>query len=222
MPYALSLDDVCPVSKQTYLEDLVCAVFQAVTLALGIGAVATLLTLAGVFGNAWHNVSFSIYGATLIIVYLFSMLYHATRHPERKRVLKSVDHATIHLLIAGTYTPFALVTLGGGWGWSILGVVWGLAVVGIALQVAFGNRYRGVGVVLYLAMGWLMVIVIYPLVQSLPAWGVAWMVLGGLLFTGGVPFYLRKSLRFNHVVWHSFVLAGNACFYFVILFFVLF
>lgn len=214
--------DTCPVSRQTYLEDLVCALLQGVSLFLCIGGVSVLISLAGVYGDAWQVVSFSIYGATLIIVYVSSTLYHAARHLGRKRFLKEVDHSNIHLLIAGTYTPFALVTLNGGWGWSIFGVIWGMSVAGIALRLIFRGRHAALSLVLYLAMGWLGVVAIVPLVEVLPLSGVMWLVLSGVIYSTGVIFYLWEKLPFNHVIWQVFVFSGSASFYFLIMFYVLF
>lgn len=222
MRKALKFGEPCSVSRQTRIEDVVCALIQGVSTVLCVGGIATLVSLAGVYGDAWQIVSLSIYGATLIVVYLSSTLYHSARHIGRKRVLKLVDHANIHLLIAGTYTPFALVTLNGAWGWSLFGVVWGLTVVGIALKLIFGDRFGAVSVVFYLAMGWLVLIAIVPLIRSLPPGGLVWLVMGGLIYSIGVIFYLWERMPFNHAVWQLFVLLGSSCFYFVILFYVLF
>jgi hemolysin III len=222
MATATKSGDVCPVSRQTYLEDLVCALIQGVSLLLCIGGIAVLVSLAGIHGDAWQVVSLSVYGATLIVVYLSSTLYHSARHVRRKRVFKLVDHSNIHLLIAGTYTPFALVTLSGAWGWSIFGLVWGLSVLGIAFKLVFGDRYTPVSITIYLAMGWVALIAVVPLIRSLPLSGLMWLVLGGVVYTSGVVFYLWEKMPFNHAVWQLFVLTGSTCFYFVIMFYVLF
>jgi len=155
-------------------------------------------------------------------VYGSSALYHFARDPTRKRVLKTVDHAIIHLLIAGTYTPFVLVTLQGGWGWSLFGVVWGLSVVGMALKVFAGDRFRILPLLIYLGMGWVGVVAAVPLFDKLGLGGVLWMVLGGSIYSAGVIFYLWDRLRFNHLVFQMFVLGGSVCFYFAIMFNVLF
>lgn len=221
MSFSHSLLDICPVSKQTYLEDLVCALVQVFGLALSIAGVSVLITLAGMNGDAWRIVSISIYGATLVIVYLSSTIYHGTRDKRRKLVLKVLDHANIHLLIAGTYTPFMLVTLKGAWGWSILGVIWGLSAVGYLLKVFLRDRYGSVSVIFYLFMGWIVVMAAGPLMGKLPLEGLAWFLAGGVTYSLGVIFYLLHKVRFNHAVWQVFVLGGSVCFYFAILFHVL-
>jgi len=222
MSHTFALSDTCPVSNQTFLEDRICTYIQIAGLILSIGGVATLISLAGVFGDAWQIVSMSIYGATLVIAYLSSVMYHASKNSSRKRVFKVLDHANIHLLIAGTYTPYTLVTLNGGWGWSLFGVVWGIAAVGYGLKVVFKDRYGSISVALYLMMGWCIIIATGPLVENLPVAGFVLLVTGGVVYSLGVFFYLFERMRFNHAVWQIFVLAGSACFYFSILFFVLF
>ncbi len=219
---AIRLSDICPVSQQSYREDLVCALLQGIGLFLCVGAIAVLISLAGVDGDPWRVVSFSIYGATLIIVYLTSTLYHSARHVGRKRVLKLVYRSNIHLLIAGTYTPFALVTLNGGWGWSMFGIIWGLTVIGIALHLILRERFAPLSHLLYLAMGWLGVVACVPIMENLPLGGVVGLVLGGMVYSVGVIFYLWVRLPFNHLVFQLFVLAGTACFYFTFIFYVLF
>lgn len=221
MKKPIDIGEVCPVSGRTRIEDVVCALFQGVSTVLCFGGIATLISLAGVFGDAWQIVSLSVYGATLVVAYLSSTLYHSARHIGRKRIFKLVDHATIHLLIAGTYTPFALVTLQGAWGWSLFGVVWGLSVVGIALKLIYRERYGTVAVALYLAMGWVVLVAIVPLYRNLPPSGLVFFVLGGIVYSVGLIFYFWESMPFNHAVWQMFVFTGSSCFYFVILFHVL-
>lgn len=171
---------------------------------------ALLVILATLQGDPWKIVSFSIYGATLILLYLASTLYHTTRG-RAKEVFQKLDHGAIYLLIAGTYTPFTLVTLRGPFGWAIFGIVWGLAVVGIAIDAWHGARQRIVPIVIYLIMGWLVVIVIRPLLRALPLQGFLWLLAGGLLYTGGIVFYaLDKRLAMGHGIWHLFVLGGSA------------
>lgn len=212
---------ICPVSRNTRREDLACAYIQGSGLVLAIGGVATLLSLAGVYGDAAQIVSLSIYGATLIILYAFSAAYHASTRLKRKMWYRLVDHANIYLMIAGTYTPFTLSTLKGGWGWSLFGVVWGLAAAGIAFKLIFRNRYEWFSLALYLAMGWLIVIGIAPLSEKLATSGLVWLIAAGLAYTLGVPFYLWQRLPYHHAVWHLFVMAGSSSFYFVHLFYVL-
>ena len=158
-----------------------------------------------------------VFGATLVVLYATSTLYHAVPHPRAKGVLRTLDHSAIFLLIAGTYTPFTLVSLRGPWGWSLFGVVWGLAVAGIALRLALPRRPTALFVALYLAMGWCVVIAAKPLVAAVPPAGIALLAAGGLAYSGGVAFYLWRRLPYHHAVWHAFVLAGSAFHYAAVL-----
>jgi hemolysin III len=188
---------------------------------LSLGGLAILVIQASRHGNAWHIVSCSIYGATMVLLFSSSTLYHSFYNPRLKHVLHIIDHASIFLLIAGTYTPFVLVNLRGGWGWSLFGVIWGLALAGIVFQVFFVSRFHVVRVLIYLAMGWLMVIAVKPLLSKVPLPGIIWLLLGGLSYTVGVLFYIWRKLPFHHAVWHLFVLAGTVCHYCAIFFYVL-
>lgn len=188
--------------------------------ALALAGLVVLVTMAARQGDAWKIVSFSLYGATLFMLYGFSTLYHSLRG-RAKAIFRRFDHLAIYLLIAGTYTPFALVTLRGGWGWSLFGVVWGLAIVGMALEYLPRQGPRILPVVIYLGMGWLALIALRPLWHALPLMGFVWLVAGGLLYTVGIVFYsLDERLRHAHGVWHLFVLAGSASHYFAILYYV--
>ena len=188
-------------------------------LLLAIAGSAVLIVQAARLGDAWQIVSGSIFAATMMILYGASSAYHSVRGAA-KRVLVKFDHCAIYLLIAGTYTPFTLVTLRGAWGWALFGTVWGLAVVGILKELILG-RDRIPSVPLYIAMGWLAVIAAVPLFHQLPAWGLVWLVAGGLLYTAGIVFYANdERWRHAHGVWHLFVLGGTACHYFTVLYFV--
>lgn len=188
--------------------------------ALALAGVAVLVTVAARQGDAWKIVSFSLYGVTLFLLYGFSTLYHSLRG-RAKAIFRRFDHLAIYLLIAGTYTPFALVTLRGGWGWALFGVVWGLAVVGMALEYLPRKGPRILPVVIYLLMGWLALIALKPLWQALPLMGFVWLLSGGLLYTVGVVFYgLDEKLRHAHGVWHLFVLAGSVSHYIAIFYYV--
>ena len=198
--------------------------FNSITHLLGaILAFAGLIVLvvrASLSGDPWKIVSFSIYGGTLVALYTSSALYHSIRGPS-KNIFQKFDHSTIYLLIAGSYTPFSLVTLRGAWGWSLLGVVWGLAVIGILQDLLFAKRRAVLSVAIYLLMGWIAMIVIRPLSHALPGAGMTWLVTGGLFYTVGVVFYaLDTRLEYSHGIWHLFVLAGSACHYFTILLYV--
>jgi hemolysin III len=188
---------------------------------LGAGGLAVLVVMAALRGNAWHVVSCSIYGATLVLLFTSSTLYHSFRGGRVKHAFRIVDHASIYLLIAGTYTPFLLVNLRGHWGWSLFGVVWGLALAGIVFQVFFVHRFRLAQTLIYLAMGWMVVVAAKPLLSLVPGPGLLWLLAGGLFYTLGAVFYLWKNLPFHHGIWHLFVLAGSVCHYFAILFYVL-
>lgn len=180
--------------------------FGAVLALIGL---VFLLVVASRQGDAWKIVSFAVYGATLFLVYLCSTLYHSLRG-RAKDVLRRLDHSTIYLLIAGSYTPFALVTLGGAWGWSLFGVVWGLALLGIAQELAWGGGRRIVSLVIYLLMGWLALIALAPLARALDAGGLSWLLAGGLFYTVGVVFYaLSDRWGPAHGIWHVFVLGGS-------------
>jgi hemolysin III len=179
--------------------------------ALSVLALVLLVVLAALHGTARHVVGGAIFGATLVVLYTMSTLYHALTHPGAKRVFKVLDHAAIYLLIAGTYTPFCLATLRGPWGWSLFGVVWGLALLGVLFKALFIGRFEFLSTAVYLAMGWLVLVAAVPLWRALPPAGLAWLVAGGLCYTGGVAFYVWEKLKFHHAVWHLFVLGGSIC-----------
>ena len=177
---------------------------------LAATGVALVFTLAAGTMDAWRIVGLSIYAATLVLLFAVSTLYHSTRG-RAKAALRKLDHCAIYLLIAGTYTPFALVTLRGAWGWSLLGVAWGLAALGIAQELVFGKGARTGSLVIYLLMGWMALVAIQPLAAALGASGLAWLLAGGALYTGGVAFYaLDERYRHFHGVWHLFVLGGSS------------
>jgi len=187
---------------------------------LALAGLVVLVVHASQKGDPWRIVSFSVYGVTLVALYLFSTLYHSVRGASKK-VFQKIDHSAIYLLIAGSYTPFALVTLRGAWGWSIFGVIWGLALFGIVQDILFAPGRRILSVVIYLLMGWLALVAIGPLARALPGPGMAWLVAGGVFYTAGVLFYaLDKKISFGHEIFHFFVLAGSACHYFTILLYV--
>jgi hemolysin III len=184
---------------------------------LALVGLVVLVVLASRLGDPWKIVSFSIYGVTLVVLYVFSTLYHSVSGTSKK-VFQKIDHSAIYLLIAGTYTPFALVTLRGVWGWSLFGVIWGLALFGIVQDNLFTQGRRILSVVIYLLMGWLAIVVIRPLANALPGAGLVWLITGGLSYSIGVVFYaLDKRLRYGHEIFHVFVLAGSACHYLAVL-----
>ena len=178
---------------------------------LGAAAAAALITAAALGGDPWRIVSVAIFGATLILLYLASTLYHATRTPARKARLRILDHASIYLLIAGTYTPFTLLPLRGGWGWSLFGVVWGLAVVGVVAKLFWTGRFERLSTFVYLAMGWVVLVAIVPLVERLDLSTLAWLFAGGVAYTAGTAFYVTERIPYAHAIWHLFVIGGSVC-----------
>ena len=185
------------------------------TLTAGLGIVACAVAIPWLAwvaaGDPLRLAGAMAFGVTALAMFATSVIYHWERLPERKQRLRKLDHSAIYLLIAGTYTPFTLVAMQGAWGWSLFGVVWTLAVLGIVAKTTVGFRYPRLSTLLYLGMGWLIVVAINPLRESLEPAEIAWIAAGGLLYTGGVPFYIWKSKRYTHAVWHLFVLGGVAC-----------
>lgn len=175
-------------------------------------AITPILIIAAIPSGAAAIVGASIFGATMIILYLSSALYHAFPHSRTKRVFQIFDHSAIFLLIAGTYTPFTLSVLEGAWGWTIFIIVWTLAVLGVVLKSVGGAGTNKLSIALYLGMGWMAVLAVQPLWNSLPGWGIFWLVAGGVMYTAGVIFFVYDHrIRYNHFVWHLFVLAGTVC-----------
>lgn len=199
-------------------EELASSISHGVGLTLAVAGSPFLIAQAVRRGDAGLVVGVSIFAATMIALYLISTLYHAVPGGRKKRGLRVLDHSAIFLLIAGTYTPFTLGVLGGPWGWSLFGTVWGLAAIGIALKVLGGIPHPVVSVALYLLMGWLVVVAVYPLYLRMPAPGLLLLVSGGVAYTGGLAFFAAEPrLRYSHFIWHLFVISGTACHYFAIL-----
>jgi hemolysin III len=173
---------------------------------------------ANKYGNVWHVVGFAIYGATLVLLYLSSTLYHSLPEGKAKRVFRIFDHSSIFLLIAGTYTPITLIKLRGGLGWTIFGMVWGIAILGIISKVFWINKFSILSTILYLVMGWLVVVALKPLLAALNRTSTVFLVTGGLLYTVGTIFYSWKKIKYTHAIWHLFVLAGSVCHFFTVLF----
>ncbi|CAB3726355.1 PAQR family membrane homeostasis protein TrhA [Trinickia soli] len=195
-----------------YIGERFNSITHLVGVVLSVAGLAALVTMAAIAGDAYKVVSFSIYGAMLLVLYTISTLYHSVRGPLLKAVLQKCDHAAIYLLIAGSYTPFTLVTLRGPWGWTLFGVSWGLAALGIAQELTLGRRTRSISMMLYLLMGWLALVAIRPLLHALPAAGAAWLLAGGLIYSAGIYFFINdERIRHGHGIWHLFVLAGSLC-----------
>ena len=198
---------------QTYspTEELANALTHGIAAAVSLGAGAVLITLAALWGDGWQLGGAITYVASLFLMYLASTLYHAIPYPRAKARLKVLDHCAIYLLIAGTYTPFTLVGLRGPWGWSLFWTIWGLAIAGIVFKLFYTGRFKIVSTLIYLAMGWLVLIAIKPMMQSLDSFTLKWLLAGGLFYTVGTLFYVRKSMPYSHSIWHLFVIAGSAC-----------
>ena len=206
-----------------YLHEILNSITHGAGILLGIAGLVLLLVFAATTGGgAWKIVSFSVYGFSLILMFTASTLYHGVRDKRLKKTLNIFDHVSIYILIAGTYTPFMLVSLRGPWGWTLFGVIWGLAIAGVVFRLFFYTRRMWFfSTLIYLFMGWMIIIAIRPLIMEVPAGGLYWLLAGGLLYTIGVVFYLFENNRFNHVIWHLFVLGGTICHFFAIFFYVL-
>ncbi|MDX1531183.1 MAG: hemolysin III family protein [Rhodothermales bacterium] len=202
-------------------EEVASAVTHGVGLVLAVGSAPVLVVLGGLRGGALHATSFAVYGTALVLCYAASTLYHAFQQPRLKHLFRVLDHAAIYLLIAGTYTPVAVLSLEGPWGWGLLTAVWAIAVVGCVFKLFFVDRFRGLSTVGYLVMGWLMVVALEEIIASVPAAAFAWLVVGGLFYTAGVVFFVWERLPYNHAVWHLFVIAGSASHYVALLIYVL-
>ena len=202
-------------------EEIANSVTHGIGAGLSVAGLTLLVALAAIYGDVWRVVSFSIYGSSLVLLYLASTLYHSIQHPKVKRILRIFDHSAIYLLIAGTYTPFTLVSMRGPWGWTLFGVVWGLALLGIAFKTVFIGRYEKWATAAYVLMGWLVVIAFKEMLVTVPPGGIVWLVIGGVVYTLGVLFYAWEKLPYNHAIWHLFVLGGSICHFFGILFHVL-
>jgi hemolysin III len=207
--------------RYSVAEEIANSITNGLGIIFSIAGLAILTAFASVFGEVWHIVSCSIYGATQIIMYTASTLYHSIPLPRAKATLRFLDHASIYLLIAGTYTPFSLVNLRGPWGWALLAAAWGSAVVGIALQTRLIRGSRLMMTIPYIVMGWLAVIAIKPIVESVAPGGLALLIGGGLAYTVGTIFYVWRRLPFHHAIWHAFVLTGSILHFFAILFYVI-
>jgi hemolysin III len=208
-------------SHYSFGEELANTVSHGIGAALSIAALVLMVVFAVRNGNVWHVVSVSIYGTTLILLYTASTLYHGIRIPSVKRLLQRIDHASIFLLIAGTYTPFALVSLHGPWGWSLFGVVWGIAVLGIVLELGTTRGKQKLSLALYLGMGWIVVIAIKPMLDNVETGGMLLLLLGGLSYTLGVVFYVRHTMAYHHAIWHLFVMLGSLLHFFSVFYYVI-
>lgn len=202
-------------------EDIANSVSHGVGLGMSMAGLALIVVMAAVHGQALHIVSAAVYGITLVLLFGASTIYHSMTRPALKRLWRVIDHSAIYLLIAGTYTPFTLISLGGTWGWTIFGIAWGLALIGVLYKIFWFGRLPGLSMGLYLGMGWTIIVAIKPLWAAIDPMGIFLIFAGGLFYTGGVAFYAWEKLFFNHAIWHLCVLAAAVCHYLAILLYVI-
>lgn len=202
-------------------EEIANSVTHGIGLVFSIVAITVLVMLSLMHGNAWHIASCSVYGGSMVMLYGASTMYHGVQVPRLKNILRTVDHSCIYLLIAGTYTPFTLILVRGGWGWTLFGLVWGIALVGLVFKIFFTHRFQIVSLLSYLAMGWLAVIAVRPILERVPSGALLWLAAGGLFYTVGVYFYVKDKVPFYHTIWHLFVLGGSVCHFFAIVFYII-
>ena len=209
-----------PSRPWTVGEEVAHSVTHGIGLLGAVAGLVLLLVLAAATRDPWRITACAIYASTLVLLYGTSTLYHALSATRARDLFRVLDHSAIYLLIAGTYTPFAQVSLRGPWGWTLLAIVWSLALAGVTMKAVFGARWPIISTALYIAMGWVVIIAVKPLVAHVPPAGIAWLVAGGLAYTGGVAFYAWTKLRYSHAIWHLFVLAGSVCHYIAVVLYV--
>lgn len=207
--------------RYSFGDELAASIIHGLGIVLSIAGLATLVAFAALHGNALTVVACAVFGASLVLLYTASTLYHSIPVPAAKPVLRALDHIAIYVLIAGTYTPFTLIALPGVWGWSLFTAVWVLALVGSALELGLFRRYHKLAVLLYVGMGWIGMVAFKPLSDHLETGGTALLLAGGLAYTLGVPFYLWRKLPYHHALWHVFVLAGSVLHFLAVLLYVI-
>jgi hemolysin III len=200
--------------QQSLGEEIANSITHGIGTALSIAALVLLVVFTSKYGDIWRIVSFSIYGSTLFILYLASTLYHSFTNRRVKNFFRILDHSSIYLLIAGTYTPVTLVSMRGPWGWTIFGIIWAMAIVGIIAKIFLIGKYKIVSVLLYVAMGWLIIIAFKPVLQMVPKGLIIWLFIGGVCYTLGLIFYACKKVPYFHFIWHLFVLSGSISHFF--------
>ena len=205
-------------SKQ---EELANSITHGVGVLLSISALVILIVYSSLYGSVWHIVSFTIFGVTMLLLYTSSTLLHSFPEGKVKDIFEILDHSSIYFFIAGTYTPFLLVVIKGTLGWSLFGIVWGLAIAGTVFKCFFVKKYLFSSTALYVVMGWLIVFAWKPLVNNLDSQGMTYLIIGGALYTLGAIFYVWRGFRYHHAVWHLFVLAASVVHFFCVLFYVL-
>ena len=215
------MKDIEEIEYYSPIEEKINITSHATGFILSIVAFVLLVLRASLHGDVWQIVSFSIFGASLIILYGASTLYHSAKNPLLRNKLNIIDHASIYVLIAGTYTPFTLVTLKGTIGWVIFGISWGLALTGIILKLFFTGKYDLISTIMYVFMGWVIVFAIKPLIHHLPLEGLLWLFAGGISYTIGAILYSINKIKFNHAIFHMLVLIGSFCHFVSVFFYVL-
>jgi hemolysin III len=214
------MNDMLPAHArhQSFEEEIANGVSHGVAAFACLLATPFLLSSASLRGDAWNAAGACVFAGAMVFMYLSSTLYHVLRENRAKRVFRVLDHGAIFLLIAGTYTPFTLGVLRGAWGWTLFGIVWGMAILGLVLKVVgVMMRHSRLSTGLYVAMGWLIVIAIRPLWLNVPLAGILWLLAGGVAYTGGIAFYAAERVRYSHFVWHLFVVLGTTCHFFAVL-----
>lgn len=209
------------VNRYSLVEEKMNVVSHGAGLVLSIVALIFLVARAIEYGDAWHLVSFSVFGVSLILLYAASTFYHCTQSPTLRTRLNIIDHASIYVLIAGTYTPFTLVTLNGSTGWVLFGISWGLAISGLILKIFFTGKYNILSTIMYVFMGWIIIFAIKPLINHLPLKGLLWLFAGGISYTMGAILYSIDKIKFNHAIFHLLVLNGSFCHFISVYFYVL-
>jgi len=212
-----SRPDSPPRPRCTLCEEIANALTHGLGAAAALAAGTVLITLAAINGDGWKLAGAIVFAVALLFLYTASTLYHAIQHPRVKRHLQVLDHCAIYVLIAGTYTPFTLIGLRGPWGWSLFAAIWALALAGVVFKLFFTGRFDRLSTLLYLGMGWLVVVAIKPMLTVMDAWTLGWLFGGGVFYSLGTLFYLRESWPYSHAIWHLFVIGGSACHYVAVL-----
>lgn len=207
------------VNRYTIKEEIFNSVTHGIGALLSIVALVILVAYASIKGDPWRIVSFSIYGFTLFFLYMSSTLYHSVFHEKTKRIFRVFDHISIYLLIAGSYTPITLIAMRGTWGWILFSVVWAMAIAGIIIKIVSFEKMKLVSLIMYIIMGWMVVIAIKPMLAMIPSGFFPWLLASGLFYTVGIIFYIWKRIPFNHGIWHLFVLGGSTAYFFGLLFY---
>lgn len=197
--------------KHRIRHEIASALTHGLAAVAALAGSAVLITLAALYGDAWQLGASIVFGVTLLLLYVASTLYHSIQHPVAKGRLKVFDHCAIYLLIAGTYTPFTLIGLRGPWGWGLFIAIWVLAFAGVVFKLFYTGRLKRLSTLIYVAMGWLILVAIKPMLNALDAWTLGWLLAGGLFYTLGTYFYHRETVPYSHAIWHMFVIAGSVC-----------